>query len=119
MIRLTYLAVLAGCLLLTLPLDRVLGLRVLARWRRLVLAVLPVAAVFGAWDGYAVARGQWWYDTGQTVGIALPHRIPLEEALFFLVVPTCSVIGFEAVRACTGWSCGDERATQRSRRSRK
>lgn len=110
MARLTYLAVLAGCLLVTLPLDHVLGTGVIRRWRRLAVAVLPVAVVFGAWDWYAVVRRQWWYDARQTVGLALPHRIPVEEALFFLVIPTCAVIGFEAVRACTGWRVGDEAA---------
>ena len=29
----------------------------------------------------------------------LPGRLPLEELLFFLVVPVCAILGFEAVRA--------------------
>jgi lycopene cyclase domain-containing protein len=107
-LRLTYLAVLAGCLLVTLPLELWLHTRVYARWRRLAVTVLPILVVFGCWDVYAVRRHQWWYDARQTVGVWLPDRIPLEEGLFFLVVPICAVLAFEAVRVCTGWRAGDE-----------
>ena len=37
----TYVALLAGCLVVTAPLELVLRVRVYARWRRLLLAVLP------------------------------------------------------------------------------
>jgi hypothetical protein len=67
-----------------------------------------VLAVFLAWDVYAIARGQWTFDRGRTSGVLLPGRLPLEEVLFFLVVPICAVLSFEAVRAVRGWPAGDE-----------
>jgi lycopene cyclase domain-containing protein len=94
----TYLAVLAGCLAGALWLDPVLRLGVLRRWRRLAVAVLPVAAVFVLWDVAAIRAGHWTFDRSQTTGVLLPGRLPLEELLFFLVVPVCAVLGFEAVR---------------------
>ncbi len=103
MTRLTYLAVLAVCLFSALwmePLLRVGGLR---RWRLVLLTVAPVAAVFVVWDVAAIAAGHWHYDPAQLVGITLPGRLPLEELLFFLVVPVCAILGFEAVRRVTGW----------------
>jgi lycopene cyclase domain-containing protein len=106
-----YVAVLAGCLCAVAWLEPVLGVRVLRRWRRLLLTVLPVALVFLAWDLAAVAAGHWSYDARQTLGIRLPGRLPVEEVLFFLVVPVCAVPGFEAVRAVLGrrgWRAGDE-----------
>jgi lycopene cyclase domain-containing protein len=106
--RLVYLAVLAACLLGTLPLELLLHTRVYARWRRWLLAVLPVAAVFTLWDAYAIAAGHWTYDPAQTTGLLLPGRIPVEEVLFFLVVPTCAILAFEAVRSVRGWPAGDE-----------
>jgi lycopene cyclase domain-containing protein len=106
--RLSYLAVLAACVAGTLPLELFLHTRVYARWRRWLLAVLPVAAVFTLWDGYAIAAGHWSYDAAQTSGVLLPGRIPVEELLFFLVVPTCAILAFEAVRAVRGWPAGDE-----------
>ena len=96
--HLTYLAVLAGCLAGALWLEPVLRVGVLRRWRRLLVAVLPVAAVFVLWDVAAIAAGHWSFDPEQTTGVLLPGRLPLEELLFFLVVPVCAVLGFEAVR---------------------
>jgi lycopene cyclase domain-containing protein len=103
--HLTYLALLAGCLVVTAPLELVLRVRVYARWRRLLLALLPELVVFLTWELYAVAHGHWSYDAAQV----LPARIggmPVEELLFFLVVPTCAVLAFEAVRKVTGWDAG-------------
>ena len=60
------------------------------------------------WDLYAIAAGHWTFDPAQTVGLVLPGGVPVEELLFFVVVPTCSVLAFEAVRRVTGWPAGDE-----------
>ncbi len=103
-----YLLVLAACLVGTLPLEVVLRTRVYARWRRLVLTLLPVVAVFVVWDLLAIRAGHWSYDPAQTTGISL-GTLPLEELLFFLVVPVCAILTLEAVRAVRGWAVGDER----------
>lgn len=108
MVKLSYLLVLIGCLLGTLPLEVVLGVRVYRRWRRLVLTLLPVLVVFAAWDIAAIAAGHWSFDSSQMTGIVLPGDLPLEEALFFLVIPTCAILGFEAVRRVRTWPAGDE-----------
>jgi len=104
--HLTYLALLAGCLVVTAPLEVVLGVRVYARWRRLLLAVLPEFVVFVVWVLYAIAQGHWNYSDALTLGVRLPGGIPVEEVLFFLVVPVCSVLALEAVRTVTGWNAG-------------
>ena len=104
--HLTYLGLLVGCLIVTAPLEIVLRVRVYARWRRFLLAVLPEFAVFVVWVLYAIAQGHWDYDDELTLGIRLPGGIPVEEVLFFLVVPLCSVLALEAVRRVTGWDAG-------------
>jgi lycopene cyclase domain-containing protein len=104
--HLTYLALLAGCLVVTAPLEIVLKVRVYARWRRFLLAVLPEFAVFVVWVLYAIAQGHWDYSDELTLGLRLSGGIPLEEVLFFLAVPLCSVLAFEAVRKVTGWDAG-------------
>jgi lycopene cyclase domain-containing protein len=104
--HLTYLALLVGCLVVTAPLELLLRVRVYARWRRLLLAMLPEFVVFVAWVLYAIARGHWDYAPDLTLGVRLPGGIPVEEVLFFLVVPLCSVLAFEAVRKVTGWDAG-------------
>jgi lycopene cyclase domain-containing protein len=97
--HLTYLGVLAGCLAAAGWLEPVLRVGVLRRWRRLALTVLPVAAIFTAWDLAAVSAGHWTFDPSQILGVRLPGGLPVEEVLFFLVVPVCAVLGFEAVRS--------------------
>jgi lycopene cyclase domain-containing protein len=106
--HLSYLAVLAGCLLGTAPLERFLGTRVYARPRRLALTLLPVVAVFVAWDVYAIGAGHWSFDPRSVTGIRLPGRLPLDELLFFLVVPICAILTLEAVRVVRRWPVGDE-----------
>jgi lycopene cyclase domain-containing protein len=96
--HLTYLLLLAVCLLATLPLELLLDARVYRRWRRSVLAIAPVALVFIVWDLLAI-RARWWtFDRSYVTGIDLPGRLPIEELLFFLVVPVCALLTFEAVR---------------------
>jgi lycopene cyclase domain-containing protein len=97
-VRAAYLLVLLGCLLAAVWLEPVLRVGVLRQWRRLLLAVLPVAAVFLTWDWLASRAGQWAFAADQTLGIRLAG-LPLEELLFFLVVPVCAILGFEAVRS--------------------
>lgn len=107
--HLGYVGLLGLCILGTLPLELWLGVRVYRQWRRLLLTLLPVLAVFVSWDLYAIAAGHWDFDAGQTLGVVLPGGVPLEELLFFLVVPTCSVLALEAVRQVRGWPVDGEK----------
>ena len=95
--HLQYLLLLAGCVAVTLPLE-LSGSRVYRRPGRLARAVLPVAAVFVLWDVIAIAAGVWSYNPRYVTGVTLPLSLPLEEALFFLVIPVCAVLTFETVR---------------------
>ncbi len=103
-----YLLVLAACVIGTLPLEFYYHTRVYRRTRRWLLSLLPVVVVFIAWDVWAIGRGHWFYDPAQILGVIFPGDLPLEEVLFFVVIPTCAILTFEAVRASTGWSGGDE-----------
>lgn len=95
--RLEYLGLMAICFVVTLPLEFVLGARVYRRPRRLAAAVLPAAAVFCIWDAVAIARGWWSYDERFVSGIDLPADLPVEELVFFLVIPLCALLTFEAI----------------------
>jgi lycopene cyclase domain-containing protein len=108
-VRATYLLILAACLVGTLPLEFVLRTRVYARWTRLLGTLLPVVLVFAAWDIAAIHAAWWHYDGRYLTGATLPGRLPVEELLFFLVIPTCAVLTLEAVRARRpDWLIGDE-----------
>lgn len=106
--RFAYLGVLLFVVLGSGWLELVVRTRVLRRWRRLLLSLAPVLLVFLVWDAYAIAEGHWDFDPDRTTGVIIVAGIPLEEILFFLVVPFASVLTLEAVRSVRGWSVGDE-----------
>lgn len=110
MSRLAYVGVLVLVVLGSTWLEVVLRTRVYARWRRLLATLVPVVVVFCAWDLYAIAQGHWTFDPQRTTGVLLPGRLPLDEVLFFVVVPVAALLTLEAVRSVTRWEVGDEPA---------
>ena len=78
-------------------LEIIFKVGVLRRWKRALKSILPVSALFIAWDAYAIAQGHWFFDRDQTLGIFGPFGIPLEEYLFFVVVPLAALLTIEAV----------------------
>jgi len=88
----------AVCLLVTLPLEFVFRARVYRRARRAVAAVTLAAAPFVLWDLVATSAGHWHWNPRYVTGVML-GPLPLEEVLFFVVVPLCGLLTYEAVRA--------------------
>ena len=70
---------------------------VLRRIKRVALSVLPISSLFLAWDAYAISQGHWFFDRDQMLGIIGPFDIPLEEYLFFIVVPMAAIMTIEGV----------------------
>ena len=79
-------------------LEFFLKVRVFTRFKRVIQAIAPIAFLFLAWDAYAVRSGHWRFDRAQILGVYGPFSIPLEEYLFFLVVPVAAILTIEAVR---------------------
>lgn len=96
--RWQYLIVMGLCLVGTLPLES-FGAGVYRRPARLARCVLPVAAVFLVWDAIAIAAGVWTYSPRYLTGWLLPLAIPVEELVFFLVIPLCALLTYSAVEA--------------------
>ncbi|WP_099020441.1 lycopene cyclase domain-containing protein [Mycolicibacterium palauense] len=94
--RWQYLLVLGACLLITAPLEA-FGAGVYRQPRRTVAAIAPVAAVFLIWDAVAVAGGVWSYNPHYIVGVIAPGDLPVEEVLFFVVIPLCGLLTYSAV----------------------
>ena len=95
-----YLLVLGGCLLVTLPLE-FLGDGVYRQPLRLLRALTPVLIVFLIWDVVAIVGGVWRYNPRYVSGIDVPF-MPLEELLFFIVIPLCGLLTYSAVSAILG-----------------
>ncbi|AQA01230.1 lycopene cyclase [Mycobacterium sp. MS1601] len=93
--RWQYLLVLAACLAITAPLE-FLGTGVYRQIGRAARAILPVAAVFIAWDLVAILADIWSYNPQYITGVHI-GPVPLEELLFFLVIPMCGLLTYSAV----------------------
>ena len=87
-----------GCLVLTLPLELVVGARVWRRPGRAFKAIAPAYVVFVAWDVWATDRGIWGFSDRYTLGPRLPGGLVIEELVFFFVVPMCALLTLDAVR---------------------
>lgn len=100
-----YLLLMAGCLLITLPLEFVLKARVYSQPRRLLAALVPVVVIFSVWDVVGILRGHWWYSPDYTTGVIIPFiSMPLEELVFFIVIPICALLTYGGVGTVLRWA---------------
>ena len=96
--RYQYLLLMAGCLLVTLPLEFAFCARVWRQPRRLLVALVPTVILFVVWDIAAIARDHWTFNARYVTGWRLPGNLPIEELVFFIVIPICGLLTLEAVR---------------------
>ncbi|MCW2815904.1 MAG: hypothetical protein JWN84_3359 [Nocardioides sp.] len=101
-----YLLLLCACLLVTIPLE-VVGARVWRRPRRLLRTVAPVLALFLLWDLVGMHGGHWDFTGRELIGWRVLGGLPVEELLFFVVVPVCALLTWEGVEVVrsrwSGW----------------
>lgn len=91
-----YLILMAACVAITLPLEFVLRARVYRRLPLLLPTILLVVVAFGAWDLLGIARDHWTYSPEFTTGLHV-GIIPIEEIVFFIVIPLCALLSYEGV----------------------
>ncbi len=111
--RWSYVAVLLFVILGSIWLEVFLRTRVLRRPKRLLLTIAPVLLPFLVWDAYAISQGHWYFTESRILGVYLPAGIPVDELLFFIVIPFAAILTLEAVRSFKGtqsarWQVGDE-----------
>lgn len=74
-------------------------IRVLRNPIRLLTTIVLVAPWFIIWDAYAISQGHWFFDRDQILGIYGPLEIPLEEYLFFVLIPIAAILTMEGTRS--------------------
>ena len=111
MSRLAYVGVLLCIIMGSIWLEVVLRTRVLKRIWRLLLSIVPGLVLFTAWDAYAISQGHWFFDLEKILGWQVIAGVPIDEVLFFIVVPLASILTLDAVRAVWNWPVGDEDAS--------
>jgi lycopene cyclase domain-containing protein len=92
-----YMAMLAFTVFGSFWLEIFLKTSVLKRWRRALISILPISFFFLVWDAYAIAQGHWFFNRDRMLGIYGPFGIPLEEFLFFIIVPMAAILTIEGV----------------------
>jgi lycopene cyclase domain-containing protein len=74
--------------------------RPLGFWRRpvrVLLAIVIPMPLFITWDVWATARGHWSFHPDRVFGITV-FNLPLEELLFFVIIPFCGLFTWEVVK---------------------
>lgn len=67
---------------------------------RLIISLMFPFVVFVTWDVFAVSRGHWRFNEKYVTGINI-ITLPVEEILFFLVIPFCALFAWEVVKYFT------------------
>jgi lycopene cyclase domain-containing protein len=69
-----------------------------SNWKALFPALLSIGSIFLIWDSYFTKNGIWGFTPDYISGIYIGN-LPLEEVLFFLVVPYACVFIYEVLIA--------------------
>jgi len=65
--------------------------------RGLVYSISSIMFLYGAWDVFAVYRGHWFFNPTGVWRLRIVN-LPIEEALFFVVIPYCCILTWEAMQ---------------------
>ena len=93
-----YYKILLGALALPFILSFDKKVAFFRRWKYLFPAMILTAAVFIPWDILFTDRGVWGFNSEYLQGTRIFH-LPVEEWLFFIVIPYASVFTFDVVQA--------------------
>jgi lycopene cyclase domain-containing protein len=66
-------------------------------WPFLFPALLFPALIYVAWDIYFTSQGVWHFSRDHIIGLKFIN-LPVEEVLFFFVVPYCCLFIYECIR---------------------
>ncbi len=94
----TYFLILAASLVGPLALSFDKKVAFYKNWKYLFPAMLIPAILYIAWDMHFTQNGMWSFNPEYITGINL-YNLPLEEVLFFFVVPYCCVFIYACIRA--------------------
>lgn len=64
---------------------------------RLILSIGIPFFIFIVWDTIAVSRGHWYFNEKYITGLKILN-LPLEEILFFIIIPFCGIFSWECVK---------------------
>ncbi len=96
--KFTYALLLAGSVLIPFILSFDKKVAFFRNWKYLFPATLITAAVFIIWDIYFTKHNVWWFNKDFVTGLFI-QGLPVEEWLFFIIIPYCCIFIYEVSRA--------------------
>jgi lycopene cyclase domain-containing protein len=93
----TYFLILAASIAgpLALSFDKKVGFY--KKWRILFPTMIIPALLYIAWDIYFTSKGVWSFNETYIIGLRI-FNLPIEEVLFFFIVPYCCIFIYECIR---------------------
>jgi lycopene cyclase domain-containing protein len=67
------------------------------KWKYLFPAMVLPALFYVIWDIYFTSKGVWSFNENYITGLKLIN-LPIEEVLFFIIVPYCCIFIYECIR---------------------
>ena len=96
-----YIGLMAGSILFPFILSFDKKVHFHTRWKYLFPAIFITLAVFVVWDTLFTQNGIWSFNRDYVLGLFILH-LPVEEWLFFIIVPYASVFIYEVLDAYWG-----------------
>ncbi len=94
----TYFLILAASLAGPLALSFDKKVAFYKNWKYAFPAMIIPALLYIGWDIYFTEKGVWSFNESYITGIKL-YNLPLEEVLFFFIVPYCCIFIYACIRS--------------------
>lgn len=91
-----YLLILMGFLALAVFLEYTHHVKLYHSRKERIIIVLHFFVIGMLWDYYATWRGHWTFTGQGLIGISI-FGLPLEEFLFFLIMPYISLVAYKVM----------------------
>ena len=98
-----YLAVIIFVAICALGINLGFRLKSFKLFPALAKTQIAILVIYLSWDSWAIARDNWFFDKRQILDIDLLPKVPIEEVLFFIVVPLATIFSYQALLKLTRW----------------
>ena len=77
-------------------------------WRIFLATDATILFIYLAWDLWAISKKNWYFDSHQILNIFVLPKVPIEEVLFFIIVPLTTIVTYKALLRLTRWEANSK-----------
>ena len=77
-------------------------------WRIFLATAATILFIYLAWDLWAISKKNWHFDSHQILNIFVLPKVPIEEVLFFIIVPLTTIVTYKALLRLTRWEANSK-----------